>query len=192
MALSRPILLALAGALVAVVAFYATMGARSPSDSSKEPAAAPAKRDAATPKSATRDGSARKADGARRRASPAAAKPEADGRAAGRPAGAATRGLPADVDAALGRGRTVVLFFFQRGSADDDATARAVASVRGAKNVRVFTAPISRLAEYKTLTSVAGVSQAPSVVILRQGRSARLVEGFVDPETLRQQVADAG
>jgi hypothetical protein len=112
----------------------------------------------------------------------------------------------------------VVLFFFQRGSADDAATAKAVAAVRRRGGAKVFQAPISRLAAYRAVTAGSGVSQAPAVLILRKrtggaqsgssgggrnaGRSsvgpaperlvsAQLVEGFVDPETLLQQVADA-
>lgn len=184
MAISRPILLALAAAILALVAFYATTSARTSTDESNEPAkavrdSAPARSKAARkPTSAHKDES-RPATGAA-------------GSSARRDAGgAARRGVPAAVARALARDRTVVLFFFQRGAADDDATAQAVAAVRRRGAAKVFSAPISRLADYGAITTGAGVSQAPAVVIVGKRGSARLVEGFVDPETLIQQVADA-
>lgn len=186
MAISRPILLALAGALLALAAFYAMTGARSSGEDSKQPAPerSPAKGKSVTP----HKGAAVPAEG---RSAPASARPAPSKRKRESRAPAARPGLPADVSRALTRDRTVVLFFFQRGSADDAATARAVAAVRARRRARVFSAPISRLAHYRAVTAGVGVSQAPAVVILRRGRGARLVEGFVDPETLMQQVADA-
>ncbi len=89
----------------------------------------------------------------------------------------------------MGAGRTVVLFFRQP-AADDDATAAAVRSVRGIKGVSVFAAPITKLARYERVVSGLGVSQAPAVVIVGKNRKARLLEGFIDAGTLRQQVKD--
>jgi hypothetical protein len=100
-------------------------------------------------------------------------------------------GVPANVTRALEAKRTVVLFFYQRGSADDDAAAAAVNSVRGHANVKVFSAPITRLADFRGVTGGAGVSQAPAIVILGRRGSARLIEGYIDSETLAQEVADA-
>lgn len=216
MAISRPILLALVAAILALVGFYATMGARTsgeessaPANTVAEPAPTKPKADRTRPASpSTSPG--RSATGPTRSAHPTATRDAGEG---SRP------GIPADVTRALARGRTVVLFFFQRGSADDAATAKAVAAVRRRAGVKVFEAPISRLADYRAVTAGSGISQAPAVLILRKatgaqtggaaagsgtgaarssvGRashppvSARLVEGFVDPETLLQQVADA-
>ena len=182
MAISRPILLALAGVLLAMVAFYATTGARTSGEEAKEPAAAAPERAPSKARGAKAD--AAKADGAKA-ATPASAKARTGAAASTRP------GLPAAVARALVSGRTVVLFFYQRGSADDEATAAAVSAVRRRGGAKVFSAPIARLADYRAVTAGVGVTQAPSVVILRKGRGARLVEGFVDPETLVQQVADA-
>ena len=180
MAISRPILIALAAAILALTAFYATAGSRTSSGGSDEPANAAAERAPAKPKAADRPATATKDRGTARAAG-----------SSKREAGTATRpGLPADVARALVSGRTVVLFFFQRGAADDDAAAQAVAAVRRRGGAKVFSAPLSRLADYRAVTAGAGVSQAPAIVILRRGSGARLVEGFVDPETLIQQVAD--
>ena len=98
--------------------------------------------------------------------------------------------MPAAVRRALARDRTVVLFFRQRG-ADDDATAKAVAGVRGRRGAAVFSAPISRLSDYSALTAEIGISQAPAVVIVGKSGKARLIEGFIDEETLKQEVADS-
>ncbi len=167
MAVSRPLLLALIGAVLALVAFYATSGGEGSVTDPSKPAGAEAEQRSTPP-----------------REDPAAsAKPAAEARRAGAP--------PTSVRRALAGKRTVVLFFFQRGSADDDATAGSVSSLRGRPGVRVFSAPISRIGDYQAVIGGAGVSQAPAVVILGRDRAARLIEGFVDRETLAQQVADA-
>ena len=80
-----------------------------------------------------------------------------------KPAAGAT--LPAGVSRAIAQRRTVVLFFYQPGSADDEKTGQSVKSLRSGR-VRVFTAPIDRVADYAPV--VGGfVSRAPSTVIVR-------------------------
>ena len=209
MAVSRPVLLGLLGAVLIAALYFATLGMRSAGDDSGAPAtppsgkalspaakgkataakgkatatkssAGPTKPSAAAKRSAAPDARARATD-----APPAAAKPQPA------PKPAAPAGVPAGVTRALARKQTVVLFFYQRGSADDDATAQAVASVRGRRGVKVFSAPITRLADYRAVTGGAGVSQAPAVVILGHRGAARLIEGYIDRETLAQEVADA-
>jgi len=181
MAISRPFLFALIAAVLALAAFYATSGARESAEDSPAPAAtSPAK---SAPASRAKAGER----GDRRGGDPSA-RPTAKRRAAG---AAPRTGTPIGVRKALARKRTVVLFFSQRGSADDQATARAVSALRGRRGVQVFSAPLSRLGDYQALIGGVGVSQAPAVVIIGRDRTARLVEGYVDPETLAQQVADA-
>jgi hypothetical protein len=100
-------------------------------------------------------------------------------------------GVPASVARALARGHTVVLLFSDGRSADDRSTTRAVRSLRGrAGGTKVFTARLRNLASYRTIVGQVGISQSPSVVIVREGR-AEVVEGFVDPKTLLQRVLDA-
>ena len=207
MALSRPVLLALVGAVVCGGLFFATMGARqSADDSGLKPAAKPANKPAAkqspSPAKAKKQSAvatptaAKKAQGKRRTPAAGTGGAAANARAAqaeardAKPESAPSAGVPARVTSALARSHTVVLFFYQRGSADDDATAKAVDSLRGKKRVDVLSAPISRLADFRGVTGDAGVSQAPAVVILH-GDRARLIEGFVDDATLAQEVADA-
>jgi hypothetical protein len=188
MAISRPILLALVGAILALVAFYATSGGREAATESSEPAGpAPEDRPAPAKRSPERK---TKAPGAEGRAGGSATRP-AQRDAARRQAPRGAAALPAGVTRALARKRIVVLFFFQRRAADDDATARSVSSLRGRSGVQVFSAPISKLGDYQAVIGGAGVSQAPAIVILGRDRAARLIEGYVDRDTLAQHVADA-
>jgi hypothetical protein len=65
-----------------------------------------------------------------------------------------------------------------------------VRSIRGTKNVSVFTAPITKVARYRRVINNLGVTQAPAVVIVGKDRKARLLQGYIDPLSLRQQVKD--
>ena len=174
MAVSRPILLALVGAVLAVAAWAATSSSRT-SDSAKPDAAPATKQAAPKPTAPKRE---------------AAAEPSRAQLARAERAAAAERGVPAKVTRTIDSGRTAVLFFFQPGAADDGATAAAVRGVRGQRGVRVFAVPIGDVADYRAVVSGAGVSQAPSVVIATK-RGATLVEGYVDRASLVQRVADA-
>ncbi|MEA2666968.1 MAG: hypothetical protein QOI11_3912 [Candidatus Eremiobacteraeota bacterium] len=99
-------------------------------------------------------------------------------------------GLPGAVARAIGDHKTVVVLFYHRGTADDDATARAVRSVRS-KRVSVFTASPRQFGNYKQLVSGLALSSLPATVIVGRDRAARVIEGFVDPQTLAQEVADS-
>jgi len=56
----------------------------------------------------------------------------------------------------------------------------------------VFSDRIENVARYRRIVGNLDVSQAPSVVIVPPRRSqARLLEGFVDEGSLRQQLLDA-
>lgn len=177
MPISRPLLIALVAAVVAVVGFYATQGSR---DGAEEPApvastpAPPA--EPAAPKAEKR--SRTEVASVTERAKRSRAKREA------------SAGVPRRVQRALGAGKLVVLFFYKPGSADDRATARGVAALRS-RDVAVFTDPVGRLSKYRKLIGQLGISQAPAVVIVRKDRTARVVQGYVDPATLAQDVADA-
>jgi type IV secretory pathway VirB10-like protein len=92
---------------------------------------------------------------------------------------------------ALARGDVVVFFFTQPGPADDTGTRQAVKSLAHAKGVSTFTVGLGDLSTYRPVLSGAGVSQVPAVVVVRAGKKARLLQGFVDASTLRQTVADA-
>ncbi|MGI8945820.1 MAG: hypothetical protein ACR2GL_06230 [Thermoleophilaceae bacterium] len=188
------------GAVLALAAFYATMGARGAGDEAAPAPAPTAEKESSAPKTPGSRKPKRAGSGASKEetralapaAQPPAGKAEASAKAETKPKVAAPTGVPPGVARALARRQTVVLFFYQRGAAADDAAAaRAVSSVRGRRGVAVFSAPISRLADYRGVTGGVGVSQAPAIVILDRDRKARLIEGFVDRETLAQEVADS-
>jgi hypothetical protein len=206
MPISRPLLIALVAAVFAVVGFYATQSMRNSTDAAAPviataPSEVPADRPDAPAASTSQGGSksqaerkpsadrktsatdesaaaskapaARKAPGARKRHAPRAA------------------GVPAPVARALAARQRIVLFFYKPGSADDRATARAVSALRGQRGLSVFTDPIGRLARYRGVIGELGISQAPAVVIVRKDRTARVIEGYVDPATLAQDVTDS-
>jgi len=171
MALSRPFVLVVLGALLAVSSF-ASLRSASDRAQADDTAAAP---------QVVRPAPSRTAPTGTTTAPNAKAKPKKP---------AVVAGVPPEVSKALVSRRTVVLFFGQP-AADDAATAAAVRSTRGMKGVSVFSAPIAKLTRYRGVISGLGVSQAPTVVIVGKSRKARVIEGFVDAGTLKQQVRDA-
>ncbi len=92
---------------------------------------------------------------------------------------------------ALGANEVVVFFFSNNGPADDAGARAAVDSLRGVPGVHVFDANLDEVAAFRPMLSNVGISQVPSTVIVRPGRKAVLIQGFVDGGTLRQNVADA-
>lgn len=174
MPLSRPVLLALVGAIVAVAGFFATQGAREQASVSDPVPEVPAAKPAPEPKAAAKP--------APEPATPVKSKPAR---------AAAPAGLPAPVARAVRAKDVTVIFFRQAGGVDDAATARAVSAQRGRKGVAVFSANIKHLNRYRAVVAGLGLSQAPAVVILGKGRTARVLEGFIDPQTLAQEVADS-
>ncbi len=184
MALSRPLLLALLAAVLAAVGFYASGAGRESSDSSFV---------APTPVEPTPSKNAREAgkpEVTNASVSEAERREAVADRARQRSQRAARQGAPLPVRRALDARKTVVLFFFKHDSADDAATARAVAAVRGMRGVSVFTAPIGELGSYQAVVGPLGISQAPAVVIVGKGRRTRLTEGFIDVKAFRQDVLD--
>lgn len=102
----------------------------------------------------------------------------------------AALGLPGAVARAIGSHKTVVVLFYHRGTADDDATAQSVRSVRSSR-VAVFTASPRQFGNYKQLVGGLALSSLPATVIVGRDRAARVIEGFVDPSTMAQEVADS-
>ena len=183
MAVPRPVLLALIGLALLVATFLATRGGQG------ESVTPPVKTDPAPGLKATDSGKA--APGANRSqparpAAPAVQKPK--------PKAA----IPADVQKAadaLDANKVLVLLFTKPGAADDTQTRLASRTVQRMKGVVFVQAGIERLAAFRPMldssASSLGISQIPATVIVRPGRQAVLLQGFVDPGTLRQNVADA-
>jgi pyruvate/2-oxoglutarate dehydrogenase complex dihydrolipoamide acyltransferase (E2) component len=109
---------------------------------------------------------------------------------AGRQAGASL-GLPVSVARAFAKHQAVLIYFGGSGS-DDAMTADSVRAVKASagRGVAVFMNKLSNLADYRRVVEGLDVSQAPSIVIVDRARKARLIEGFIDAGSLRQDVAD--
>lgn len=184
MAVPRPVLLVLVGLALVVAAFLAS---RNGQDESVTP---PAQTDSVPGVKATDPG--KPAEAPARAGEPG--KPQ-------RPAAKnpnAKPSVPPVVDraaAALARDDVVVLFFSKPGAADDTQARLAVQAIDDMKGVSFFKAGVEQLAAFRPMldspSGSVGISQIPATVIVRPGRKAVLLQGFVDPGTLRQNVADA-
>ena len=187
MAVPRPVLLVLVGLALVVAAFLAS---RNGQDESVTP---PAKTDTAPGLEAANPGKpSGGSDAATRQAQPGKPQKPAVKKPSAKPA------VPAVVDqaaAALARDDVVVLFFSKPGAADDTQARLAVDAIDDMKHVSFFKAGVEQLAAFRPMldspSGSVGISQIPATVIVRPGRKAVLLQGFVDPGTLRQNVADA-
>ena len=185
MAVPRPVLIALLGMAMLVAVFMATRNSQS---ESVTPPVTPA-RPAAPQKSAPADKGSRPE--ARRTSAEKAQAPQA------KPA--ERKPKPADdvppqvraAAAALAKDQVVVFFFTKPGAADDTGARIAVRSLEGMKRVKVFKADIAEVGAFRPMLSQLEISQVPATAIVRPGRQAVLLQGFVDAGTLRQNVADA-
>ena len=93
---------------------------------------------------------------------------------------------------AVAQSRKVVIFFENPRGLDDRAVAASVRALdRHTKRVVVLTDHVQNVDKYGSLVEDLGVNQAPSIVVVDRGGQARLIEGYVDAETLAQVVADA-
>lgn len=200
MPISRPLLIVLVVAVLGLVGFYATQGARNASSGGESAEVAPPP---APPAESSAHADASSGPG-QQRAQPKAERSEiketgrakqdraeAKRAAERRREQAAKRGMPLAVARALDGRKIVVLLFRGSDSADDRAAGRAVAALRGQRGVAVFSDRIGQLGDYRAVVGDLGISQAPAVVIVDRGRTARVVQGYVDPATLSQDVADA-
>jgi cytoskeletal protein RodZ len=189
MPVPRPLLLALLGLLLLSATFFATRNANKASDSSEPVAQSAVGKPSSKPNSQAEksEAAAPKPEPAKKQAS-ASANDEPQARPAKR-----KRTVPRAkvVERAVADGRVVVLAFFQKRSADDAETRAAVASVKRRHLAVVFTDSIDRIGRYGSVVGSLGINQAPAVVIIDADKKARLVEGYVDPETLSQEVSDA-
>jgi cytoskeletal protein RodZ len=206
MALPRPALLGILGALLILVTFVASHRLGK-SDSS--PSSTPAPLQASKPKPAPAQHKAAPTPAKHAAAKPvkhaaaAPAKPKAAAPSSAKtqttskqnvPAGqeaGASLGLPLPVAKAFAAHKVVVIFFRGAG-ADDTATAAAVRSFESGagRGVAVFMDKLSNLADYRRVVEGLNVSQAPSIVVVDPSHKAKVLEGFIDAGSLRQFVAD--
>ena len=168
MALPRPTLLAIAGAVLALMSFTAmrTIGAQAGEDLPLPDTSA-----ATTPAGSTT-------------AVASAPKPEPEPEPK-------LEDVPPAVSNALASGKLVVLLFAEKGAADDAASSGHYGELSGINGVRVFRAGIKDLRRYAGIVTQVGVSQAPSAVIVRPDLTALPpIEGYVDSQYLVQRVKD--
>lgn len=179
MALPRPVLIAVLGLALLTAVFLATRN--SAQNESVTPPTQPVK-----------PAPAKKAEPKRaeaRQAAPKADKPDVTPR---KPKLAPD--VPAQVQRAanaLGKDRVVVFFFSDPGAADDTGTRVAMREIEGMKGVTVFKAGLEDVGDYRPMLAQLEISQVPATAIVRPGKRAVLLQGFVDAGTLRQNVADA-
>jgi hypothetical protein len=86
--------------------------------------------------------------------------------------------------------KVVILFRNDRGL-DDRAMASVVRSVDRRTQAVVLSDPVDAVDRYGKLLQDLGVNETPSVVIIDSRGRAKLIEGYVDSDTLTQAVADA-
>ena len=98
--------------------------------------------------------------------------------------------FPQRLDRAVADHKPAVLFFRQARGLDDAATADAVRTLDRRTNVLVLSDDVRNADRYGKLVEDLGVTQAPSIVIVDRDGKARLIEGFVDSQSLLQDVAD--
>jgi hypothetical protein len=113
-----------------------------------------------------------------------------------------TGGEPVSVDALTSRNpqraaravrahkKVVILFRNPRGL-DDRAMAPVMRNVAQRTGALVLTDHVDTVERYGKLVEDLGVSQTPSVVIIDRSGEARLIEGYLDSDTLTQAVADS-
>jgi hypothetical protein len=86
--------------------------------------------------------------------------------------------------------KVVILFRNDRGL-DDRKMVAVVHNVDRRTKVLVLSDPVDAVDRYGKLLQDLGVNETPSVVIIDSRGKARLIEGYVDSDTLTQAVADA-
>jgi hypothetical protein len=190
MALPRPALLGILGALL-IAATFMVMHKGGSSGGSSTPAQAPAKHAQATP---VKHAAATPAKPVKHKAAKQTAAnkpaPVKASTTTSQEAGASV-GLPLKVAQAFAKKQVVVLYFGGAG-ADDSLTTDSVRTLKAGAGhgVAVFMDKLSNLADYRRVVEGLNVSQAPSIVIVDRAKKAQVLEGFIDAGSLRQSVAD--
>ena len=106
--------------------------------------------------------------------------------------------LPADVRAAYGAGKTVVLLVVDNGGIDDRLVKQAAAQLGSLEKVAVIIVPAEKIARYAAITLGVEVERVPALVAVRpKGLSGRTPQasvsyGFQSPQSVVQAVKDAG
>jgi hypothetical protein len=113
------------------------------------------------------------------------------GATGGQSLAALTSRNPARAARAVRDHRKVVIFFRNPRGLDDRTMSAVVRDVDRRTKALVLTDHVDAVDRYGKLVEDLGVWQTPSVVIIDRSGNARLIEGFVDSDTLAQAVSDA-
>jgi hypothetical protein len=92
---------------------------------------------------------------------------------------------------AVKAGKKVVILFNTPKGLDDRAMTKAMEELDRRSRALVLTDHVDAVDRYGKMVEDLGVSQTPSVVLIDRTGEARLIEGYVDTDTLAQAVADA-
>jgi hypothetical protein len=98
---------------------------------------------------------------------------------------------PQRVARAVAEHKKVVILFHNPEALDDSAMRRDVGALARRTDALVLSDHVDAVDRYGKMVEDLGVSQTPSVVLIDRTGEARLIEGYVDTETLAQAVADA-
>jgi hypothetical protein len=191
MAVPRPILLAVLGLLLVFATLMASLNAHKASEASPAPSKPTAVKSAPKPEPKPKAKSAAKDEHPAAKPAEKHSSATASHKQQARPRHHAAVSTPAAVKKAIAADHVVVLAFFQKRGADDRATRVAVKDVKRRHLARVYMDIIDHVGRYGTVVGSLGIHQAPAVVIIDAKHKARLVEGYVDAESLAQEVSDA-
>jgi hypothetical protein len=92
---------------------------------------------------------------------------------------------------AVADGKKVVLLFQNPDGLDDRAMRGVMRQLDARTRAVVLTDHVEAVDRYGSMVEDLGVSQTPAVVLIDRTGQARLIEGYVDTDTLAQAVADA-
>jgi hypothetical protein len=92
---------------------------------------------------------------------------------------------------AVAAGKKVVILLHNPDGLDDRAMRRVVRALDARTKALVLTDHVDAVDRYGSMVEDLGVSQTPAVVLIDRRGDARLIEGYVDTDTLAQAVADA-
>ena len=92
---------------------------------------------------------------------------------------------------AIADGKQVVILFQNPDGLDDRAMRGVMRQLDARTRAVVLTDDVDAVDRYGSMVEDLGVSQTPAVVLIDRRGEARLIEGYVDTDTLAQAVADA-
>jgi hypothetical protein len=98
---------------------------------------------------------------------------------------------PGKAARAVAAGKKVVILFQNPDGLDDRAMRGVMRQLDARTRAVVLTDDVAAVDRYGSMVEDLGVSQTPAVVLIDSRGTARLIEGYIDTDTLAQAVADA-